>query len=69
MQVILYTLPTCPVCNMIKTKLNAKNIPFVEEEFDKITDTLNTDRAPVLEVDGAFLQSPSEMVSWINLQE
>lgn len=82
MQVILYTLPTCPICNMIKTKLNAKNIPFVEEEFDKIAKLLHTDRAPVLEIaedldltkkgveaNVTWLQSPTEMVTWINSQE
>lgn len=82
MQVILYTLPTCPICSMIKTKLNAKNIPFVEEEFDKIAELLHTDRAPILEIaedldltkkgieaNVTWLQSPAEMVSWINSQE
>ena len=82
MQVILYTLPTCPICNMIKTKLNAKNISFTEANFDKIANILHTDRAPVLEIaedldltkkgieaNVTWLQSPTEMVAWINSQE
>ena len=82
MKVILYTLPSCPICKMIKTKLNGKNIPFIEEEFDKIAELLHTDRAPVLEIDEdldltkkvieanvTWLRSPTEMVAWINSQE
>lgn len=82
MQVILYTLPTCPICHMIKTKLNEKGIPFIEAEFDEIAELLHTDRAPILEIaedldltkkgieaNVTWLQSPTEMVAWINKQE
>ena len=63
----LYTLPSCGICNMIKTKMNEKNIPFLEEDFSKIADVVKTDFAPVLVTgEGKTLLSPREMVLWIN---
>ena len=72
--VTLYTLPACPICKMIKAKFAAKNILFNEASFEEIAGKLNTDRAPVMEIsngktEAAFLQSPSDMVAWINAQE
>ena len=67
---------------MVKAKLNAKNIQYTEENFGEIADKLKIDRAPVMEIEGeidftkkdigvevTFLQSPSDMVAWINTQE
>lgn len=63
----LYTLPTCGICHMIKTKLAGKDIPFVEKNFEEIVNKLHTDRAPVLKIDeNTILTTPSEMVKWIN---
>jgi len=79
--VVIYTLPTCPICEMIKKKLNGKQIPYEEQEFSKLPKYINTDRAPVMAivncnfedikdgimpVDADFLFSPSEMVEKIN---
>ena len=68
----LYTLPTCPICEMIKKKLAEKEIPFVERPFEDLPEILNTDRAPVLAVDDArypgypiYLLSPTEINEWI----
>ena len=68
----IYTLPTCPICEMVKKKLTAKDIPFVERPFEELPDVLNTDRAPVLSVDDAkypgypiYLLSPMEINKWI----
>ena len=68
----IYTLPTCPICEMIKKKLEQKNIPFVERPFEELPNILETDRAPVLAVDdGAhpgypiYLLSPTEINEWI----
>ena len=80
--ITLYTLPTCPICEMIKTKLTAKGISYTEEDFSEVAEQLHTDRAPVmqitdevdlctnpLEVNLKVLFSPKEMVDWINSQE
>ncbi len=61
----LFTLPTCPICDMVKKKLNAKNIPFVERSFDELPESLSTDRAPVLYNEDIYLLSPTEINEWI----
>ena len=71
----LYTLPTCPICEMIKKKLSAKEIPFVERAFEELPEKINTDRAPVLAIDvmddpsgTIYLLRPMEINKWINEQ-
>ena len=68
----IYTLPTCPICEMIKQKLTLKQIPYVERPFEELPDFLDTDRAPVLAVDdGAhpgypiYMLTPTEINEWI----
>lgn len=65
--ITLYTLPTCGICKMIKTKLEQKNILYTEKNFEDIAAVINSDRAPALETDsGAILNSPTSIVEWIN---
>lgn len=61
----LYTLPTCPICEMVKKKLNAKGIPYAERIFEDLPDFLDTDRAPVLYNEDIYLLSPTEINNWI----
>ena len=68
----IYTLPTCPICEMVKKKLNMKAVPYVERPFSELPETLETDRAPVLAIDDAlhpgyatYLLSPMEINKWI----
>lgn len=68
----IYTLPTCPICEMVKKKLTAKEIPFVERSFEELPKFLETDRAPVLAIDDArhlghpiYLLSPIDINKWI----
>ena len=67
----LFTLPTCPICDMVKKKLNAKNIPFVERSFDELPESLelleslDKFRAPVLYNEDIYLLSPTEINEWI----
>ncbi len=68
----LYTLPTCPICEMVKKKLTAKKIPFVERPFEELPKELDTDRAPVLAIDDTnhtgypiYLLSPIDINQWI----
>lgn len=54
---------------MIKTKLTAKQIPFEEYNLGDYTEVLNTDRAPVLQVDEHnLLLTPTEINDWIKNQ-
>lgn len=65
--VTLYTLPTCGICHMIKTKLQERNIPFEEKDFSLIAETIQSDRAPVLQIgETQILTSVTGMVAWIN---
>ena len=69
----IYTLPTCPICEMIKKKMQDKGIEYKEIPFEQ--GGFDTDRAPVMMVYSntgvpnaniLFLYSPSDMVQWIN---
>lgn len=63
----LYTLPTCGICHMIKTKLQNKSIEYQEKDFSILAEKLNIDRAPVMVLsNGNKIFSPSEMIEWIN---
>ncbi len=68
----IYTLPTCPICEMVKTKLKAKEIPFVERPFEELPGNLEVDRAPVLAVDDGtrpgcpiYILTPMAINQWI----
>lgn len=68
----IYTLPTCPICEMVKKKLTAKEIPFIERPFEELPKELETDHAPVMAIDDGFhprypiyLLSPMEINKWI----
>lgn len=68
--VYLYTLQTCPICNMVKIKLKQKNITFEEKDLSEISSLLNIDRAPVLDIGNEnYLTSPQEIVAWINKED
>ena len=61
----LFTLPTCPICQVVKKKLEAKEIPYVERSFEELPENLKTDRAPVLYNEDVYLFSPKEISDWI----
>ena len=70
MNINLYTLPTCGICHMIKTKMINKKIDFKEYNLLDYTKELNIDRAPVLQViqngQKTLYTSPRAIVQWIN---
>ena len=68
----IYTLPTCPICEIMKKKMTVKEIPFVERSFEDLPKEIETDRTPVLAIDDSmhpgypiFLLTPSEINKWI----
>ncbi len=85
MHIVLYTLSTCPICEMIKKKMKQKDIYYEELDFSLLPENLNTDRAPVMAIvndidfnkikdniipiDAKFILSPTEMVEIINSWE
>lgn len=70
MQFTLYTLPSCGICHMIKTKLEQKNIAYEEKPLEEIAEYLHIDHAPVLKINHEekvdFITSPGEMTKLIN---
>jgi len=67
MNIILYSSEVCPKCNILKTKLNTKNIPYESIEGEEAA-RLGIDFVPVLEVDGKRLEF-AEANKWVNEQE
>lgn len=61
----IYTLPTCPICEMVKKKLAVKNITYTELPFEQLPDFIHTDRAPVVEIGMRYLLTPTEINDWI----
>ena len=72
MNITLYTLPNCPICEMAKTKLNNKNISYTEKDFAEIASTIQSDHAPALKIEEngetRIINNPSGISRWINCQ-
>ena len=66
MSVILYTTH-CPKCNVLHAKLEEKNIEFTENENVRILIRKGYVSAPMLEVDGEFMDFGAA-VKWVNEQ-
>lgn len=63
----LFTLTSCPICEVIKKKMKAKNIDFVErkDEGTYVSLVFNTDRFPVLKTEERIFTSLSEIKKWL----
>lgn len=53
---VLYTKEDCPRCEMLKTKLKAKNIDFVEVDDESTIEALGIEFLPVLKVDDELME-------------
>ena len=67
MKIILYSTG-CPKCEVLKKKLKAKNIEYVENNNVEDMESLGIDQVPVLSVNGN-LMSFAEANNWINNTE
>ncbi len=66
--VILYTTH-CPMCRVLKSKLEGKNIPYSEVTDVQLMLGRGITSVPMLELtDGDILSFP-DAVQWVNLQE
>ena len=63
--VIVYSTPTCPKCNVIKSKLKSKNIEYVENQDIDVMTAKGITNVPYLEVDGVLMDF-STANNWIN---
>ena len=64
--IILYTTH-CPKCNVLKAKLDAKNISYTEIDDTTQMLSLGVTVVPVLSVDGSFMEFKAA-VDWVNQQ-
>lgn len=67
MKIILYSTG-CPKCEVLKKKLKAKNIEYVENNNVEDMESLGIDQVPVLSIDGS-LMGFAEANNWINNTE
>ena len=61
----IYTTPTCDRCKVLKTKMTAKGIEFIEIQDAEIMKQKGINFVPVLEVDDKLLEF-GEANSFIN---
>lgn len=60
----LYTTESCPMCKMLKKKLEEKNIPFqLINDVDVLTEK-NIMHVPVLEIDNKYMNL-KEALTWV----
>ena len=67
MTIILYSTG-CPKCNVLKKKLAAKNINYLEINDTNQMAALGIDTVPVLSVDGNLMDY-QKAVTWVNERE
>ena len=65
--VILYSTPTCPNCAVLRKKMNAKNISFIDNHSIEDLQSLGITRVPVLKVDDEIMNF-GKANKWINEQ-
>ncbi len=63
-KVVLYSTG-CPVCKMLKAKLDASGIQYLTVTDKAAMDELGISSVPVLMVDGTLMTAP-EAIKWIN---
>lgn len=64
--VVLYTLPTCGICKVIKSKMEKANIDFNVAEGEDFFIQNGYENAPILQLeDGELLTSPIAINNWI----
>jgi len=66
MNIVFYST-NCPMCKVLKTKLNQKNISFEEINDVELMTQKGFKAAPVLEVDGVVYNF-KDAVNWIKEQ-
>jgi glutaredoxin len=66
---IVYSLPTCGQCRVLKAKLKEKNISFtVVEDIEKMLE-LGIQGVPVLQLDDGTRLAQVSAIKWVTVQE
>lgn len=66
---IVYSLPTCGQCRVLKAKLKEKNIDFTVVEDIEIMKELGIQGVPVLQFDDGSKLIQMEAIKWATVQE
>lgn len=64
-KIVLYSSPTCGVCNMLKTMLANVGINFEVVQDIKYMRSIGILQVPILEVNGDKMKA-REAIDWIN---
>ena len=73
-KIILYSLPTCPKCNVLKKKLAEANIAFeIVDDAQAVLDFLKANEmsseVPVLHIEGFKPMNFTQAWGWVSRQE
>ena len=66
---IVYSLPTCGQCRVLKAKLKEKNIDFTVVEDTETMKELGIQGVPVLQFDDGSKLIQMEAIKWATVQE
>jgi glutaredoxin len=66
---IVYSLPTCGQCRVLKAKLKEKNIDFTVVEDIETMKELGIQGVPVLQFDDGSKLFQMEAIKWATVQE
>ena len=64
--IIVYTLPTCPKCRVLKQKLAAKNLEFTEVQDVQTMQRLDIMSCPAVDIDGELIRDFAAINARIN---
>lgn len=65
---IIYSLPTCGQCRVLKAKLKEKNIDFTVVEDIEAMEKLGIQGVPVLELEDGTRFTQTEALKWVQEQ-
>ena len=65
--ITIYTTETCPRCKILKTKLQSKNIEYVENHNEEEIKELGIMSVPYMKVDDKLMDF-ADANAWINQQ-
>lgn len=61
-----YSLPNCPMCEMLKEKLNENNISFEEIQDKEILKSKGITHVPCLEMENNTILKLADALKWVN---
>ena len=66
MMIKCYSLPNCPMCEMLKEKLTEINVSFEEVQNKEILKSKGITHVPCLEIEENKILKFAEALKWVN---